>query len=159
MVLPLATCWWLLINWWVCFPIPAITCDSGDHGDFLPFSYLLVASDQLVGLLFRFRRSRRFFAFSYLLVASDQLVGLLFRIPAITRDSGDPEHTFSHRVEIACKYHKRLSYGYLLSTTGVLQRWPDKAIPTASAGVLAFERRTPEPLPACGNLTGTHQKS
>jgi hypothetical protein len=27
--------------------------------------------------------------------------------------------------------------------------------PTASAGVLAFERPTPEPLPACGNLQGT----
>ena len=85
-----------------------------------------MASDQLVGLLFRFRRSRRF--------------------------QGTPS---PRRVEIACKYHKRLSYGYLLATTGVLQGWPDKAIPTASAGVLAFERRTPEPLPACGNLTGT----
>src|SRR5262249_26781341 len=29
------------------------------------------------------------------------------------------------------------------------------AIPTTSAGVQAFERPTPEPLPACGNLQGT----
>jgi len=30
-------------------------------------------------------------------------------------------HSSAPRVEIACKHHKRLSYGYLLSTTGVLQ--------------------------------------
>ncbi len=76
--------------------------------------------------------------------------------------------TFSPRSVAVRKLHKLLPYGLLLDATGVLQEFRLPAAhavarlqgglpyyPTNPPGVQAFERRTPEPLPACGNLPGT----
>ena len=79
--------------------------------------------------------------------------------------------TFSPQSVAVRKRLQRLPYGPLLDATGVLQEFRLPAAhavarlqrglpyyPTTRSGVQALERRTPGPLPACGNLPGTRTR-